>query len=193
MTRWTGIVAVTIALVAGYFFFAGQRFARVTPVPRTGPSPAPVAAVPASPSATRSAGTSVGALAENASAGPGPSTDLASRAGSPGAVVVESDAANLSPQTVLENMRSAIRLYGSTFGGNPVGNNAEITAALTGNNPKQIGFIRPDAGLRTSERGELVDPWGTPFFFHQQSGTETEIRSAGPDRILWTADDLVAK
>ena len=41
--------------------------------------------------------------------------------------------------------------------------------------------------------GELVDSWGTPFFFHQLSSMDLEIRSAGPDRIMWTTDDLVTK
>jgi hypothetical protein len=47
--------------------------------------------------------------------------------------------------------------------------------------------------LRINARGELVDYWGTPFFFHQLSGTEMEIRSAGPDRVMWTVDDLVTR
>jgi hypothetical protein len=100
---------------------------------------------------------------------------------------------NISPQIVLENMRRAVVNYGSTFSGNPVGTNPEITAALNGENPKQIKFIDPEAGLRINGEGELVDPWGTPFFFHQLSATDMEIRSAGPDKIMWTADDLVIK
>jgi hypothetical protein len=47
--------------------------------------------------------------------------------------------------------------------------------------------------LRINGKGELVDYWGTPFFFHQLSGTEMEIHSAGPDKVMWTADDLVTK
>ena len=79
------------------------------------------------------------------------------------------------------------------FGGNPVGTNPEITAQLNGGNLKQINFIQPDAGMRINEKGELVDVWNTPLFFHQISGTETEIHSAGPDKIMWTPDDLVAR
>jgi hypothetical protein len=100
---------------------------------------------------------------------------------------------NLTPEIVLDNMRHAIRDYGSRFGGNPVGVNAEITSQLNGQNPKQVNFIQPDVGMRINSQGELVDPWGTPYFFHQLSGRETEIRSAGPDKIMWTADDLVTK
>jgi hypothetical protein len=99
----------------------------------------------------------------------------------------------IAPETVLENMRTAIRDYGSMFGGNPVGTNPEITAALNGNNPKQARLLQADAGMRINGNGELVDPWGTPFFFHQLSGTQMEIHSAGPDKTMWTSDDLVVK
>jgi hypothetical protein len=100
---------------------------------------------------------------------------------------------NYSASTVLENMRRAIRNYGSRFGGNPVGTNPEITRALAGENPKQVDFLSADDGLRVNSAGELVDPWGTPYFFHQLSGTEMEIHSAGPDKKMWTADDLVTR
>jgi hypothetical protein len=99
----------------------------------------------------------------------------------------------MEPATVLDNMRIAIQQYGSRFGGNPVGTNPEITRALNGENPKQVHFITEESGLRINGRGELVDYWGTPFFFHQLSATDMEIHSAGPDRIMWTADDLVSK
>ena len=100
---------------------------------------------------------------------------------------------NVSPAIVLENMSRAIRQYGTRFGGNPVGINPEITGQLAGNNPKHINFLNAEAGMRANTNGELVDPWGTPYFFHQLSGTDMEIHSAGPDRIMWTTDDLVIR
>lgn len=100
---------------------------------------------------------------------------------------------NVVPEIALDNMRHVISDYGSMFGGNPVGENSEITSQLSGNNPKHANFIRPDAGMQINDKGELVDPWGTPYFFHQLSGHEMEIRSAGPDKVMWTADDLVVK
>jgi hypothetical protein len=100
---------------------------------------------------------------------------------------------NFSARIVLENARRAVRNYGAQFGGNPVGTNPEITRALGGDNPKQVNFLKAGDGLRVNANGELVDPWGTPYFFHQLSGTEMEIHSAGPDRVMWTTDDLVAK
>ena len=101
--------------------------------------------------------------------------------------------ASVAPVTALENMRAVFRQYTLRFGGNPVGDNSEITAVLNGRNPRQAVFLNPDDGMRLNERGELVDSWGTPYFFHQLSRTEMEIHSAGPDRKLWTSDDLVMK
>lgn len=90
-------------------------------------------------------------------------------------------------------MRSVFHQYAARFGGNPVGTNPEITAALNGGNSKQVQFLKAEDGLRINQQGELIDSWGTPYFFHQLSGTEMEIHSAGPDRVMWTADDLVIK
>lgn len=108
-------------------------------------------------------------------------------------VLGTADQPAMEPATVLSNMRIVIRQYGSQFGGNPIGTNPDITKALNGDNPRQARFLREDSGLRINARGELVDYWGTPFFFHQLSGTEMEIHSAGPDRVMWTPDDLVTK
>lgn len=74
--------------------------------------------------------------------------------------------------------------------GNPVGENHEITAALAGRNSHGLQLI-PRRHPAINNRGELVDRWGTPFFFHQMSGDTMEIRSAGPDKVLHTADDAV--
>jgi hypothetical protein len=74
--------------------------------------------------------------------------------------------------------------------GNPVGTNAEITAALTGRNRLRLSLI-PSDHAAINANGELCDRWGTPFFFHAESGTQMEIRSAGPDRKMWNQDDVV--
>jgi hypothetical protein len=102
-------------------------------------------------------------------------------------------APDLRPLTVMENVRATFRNYSSRFGGNPVGTNQEITRTLNGANPGRTPFLRPEDGLEVNDHGELVDNWRTPYFFHQLSGTEIEIHSAGPDRKMWTADDLVMK
>jgi hypothetical protein len=102
------------------------------------------------------------------------------------------ESTSLPAGTVLENMRTSIRQYAAAFGENPVGTNPEITSALSGQNPKQINFLKAD-GNRVNAKGELVDTWGTPYFFHQLSGHQMEIRSAGPDRIMYSADDLIIR
>jgi len=74
--------------------------------------------------------------------------------------------------------------------GNPWGDNRDITAALSGRNTRQVALIPPSHPAISSE-GELRDRWGTPVLFHQLSGTAMELRSAGPDRVFYTADDTV--
>ncbi len=82
------------------------------------------------------------------------------------------------------------RDYRALAGENPVGTNAEIMQAMMGGNPKaaQLG---PPEGQTLNEKGELLDRWGTPYFFHQLSKDLMEIHSAGPDRRLGTRDDLI--
>ncbi len=74
--------------------------------------------------------------------------------------------------------------------GNPVGSNADITAALVGKNKLRVAFIPPKHPA-INQSGEICDRWGTPFFFHAESATKMEIRSAGPDRKMWNEDDVV--
>lgn len=109
----------------------------------------------------------------------------------PSVRVVEAQG-GIPPAALVENMRTTVRQYGLMFGGNPVGTNEEITRALDGDNPKHVKFLGAD-GNRVNGRGELVDAWGTPYFFHQLSVMQMEVRSAGPDQTMWTADDLVVK
>jgi hypothetical protein len=92
----------------------------------------------------------------------------------------------------LENIRLMFRDYRARLGENPVGSNAEIMRALMGGNTAQVR-LGPPEGQSLNNQGELVDRWGTPYFFHQLSKNEMEVRSAGPDRIMWTGDDLVGK
>ncbi len=82
-----------------------------------------------------------------------------------------------------------LRDYRTLMGENPFGTNAEIMKAIMGGNPRGAR-LGPPPSLSLNGQGELVDRWGTPYFFHQMSATNMEIRSAGPDRTLWTPDDV---
>jgi len=91
----------------------------------------------------------------------------------------------------LQRITRMLRDYRSIAGDNPIGSNAEIMQALAGDNPKQAKILPDDMPLSSS--GELVDRWGTPYFFHQLSRSSMEIRSAGSDRRMWTSDDIITR
>ncbi|MFO1483817.1 MAG: hypothetical protein U1F71_10705 [Verrucomicrobiaceae bacterium] len=91
-----------------------------------------------------------------------------------------------------EDVALNLRHFGQRFGGNPVGTNAEIARTLNGGNPQGVRYL-PQQHLRLNDQGELLDFYGTPYFFHQISAQEMEIRSAGPDKTMWTPDDIVVK
>jgi hypothetical protein len=93
-------------------------------------------------------------------------------------------------QIQLDQLSLMLRDYRTITGTNPVGTNAEIMRAVMGDNPRGAR-LGPPEGQSLNGLGELVDRWGTPYFFHQLSGTDMEIRSAGPDRAMWTNDDVV--
>jgi hypothetical protein len=95
-------------------------------------------------------------------------------------------------QAAVEALALNIREYRNRFGGNPVGNNAEIVREMDGGNAKGAAYL-PSELRRLNGQGELIDEWGTPYFFHQESAKEMEIRSAGADRVMWTSDDIVAR
>jgi len=84
------------------------------------------------------------------------------------------------------------RNYRTLTGQNPVGTNAEMMKSLIGGNPKGA-ILGPPEDHSLNEAGELVDHWGTPYFFHQLASDRVEIRSAGPDRRMWNDDDLISE
>jgi len=76
------------------------------------------------------------------------------------------------------------------FGHMPVGANREITTQLSGGNGRRHAPL-PRGHPSISPQGELLDRWGTPYFFHALSARRMEVRSAGADRELYSADDAV--
>jgi len=101
-----------------------------------------------------------------------------------------------SPDTTSEEdlslLHGLLRAHRKVLGGNPVGLNDEITAALTGRNLKGVASLPPKHPA-ISKDGELLDRWGTPYRFHAYSGKMMEIRSAGPDKQHFTADDITLR
>ncbi|MGF1451254.1 MAG: hypothetical protein ACFB21_04155 [Opitutales bacterium] len=74
--------------------------------------------------------------------------------------------------------------------GLPTGLHEEIIVTLRGNNPWGLPFL-PDEHPRYDAQNRLTDRWDTPLFFHAESSTELAIRSAGPDRQMYTGDDVI--
>jgi hypothetical protein len=198
MKKWGFILLLVCAVTAGlYLFFnpAKNPATRTAEESSSGSSSVtPLAQLSSVRQDGSAEGSGVLSSGLNSNSSPASPVNLADRAGivEPTTATAE-EKENIPPAIVVENVSRAIRQYGEMFGGNPVGTNPEITAQLNGGNPKQINFIQLDAGMRINEKGELVDAWNTPFFFHQISGTEMEIHSAGPDKIMWTQDDLVTR
>jgi len=161
------------------------------PPPQQVTATAPSAAAPegpASPSTPRASTSSPAAAPAPDSTKPQPATVGATRPAPP-AVNTHPPANLTATREVLEHVQFTIRDFRLSVGENPVGDNAEITRALLGDNRKQARFGIPD-GSTVNAAGELCDPWGTPYFFHALARDHMEIRSAGPDQKMWTADDI---
>ena len=71
----------------------------------------------------------------------------------------------------------------------PMSVNEDWAAAFRGLNPAHERFL-PGQHAALNAQGQLVDRWQTPLFFHALGHRRFEIRSAGPDKKMWTDDDL---
>ncbi len=95
-----------------------------------------------------------------------------------------------SPEEDLDYIEQILSIYRLSFHLNPVaGDNQMVMQALLGENPGNL-VVFPAEHPDLNSKGELVDRWGNPYFFHALSGTEMEIFSAGPDGEFNTADDV---
>lgn len=86
-----------------------------------------------------------------------------------------------------------LQQYKQFTGSYPPGNNASLAKALLGQTDARV-LILAVRQNELNDKGEIVDPWGTPFRFYF-SGDEVLIRSAGPNRVFEDdatrgADDL---
>lgn len=102
-------------------------------------------------------------------------------------------AAASDPQRDLEMVKDAVDAFIRSIkipGALPTGSNRELVAALAGENAHRIRFIDPTSPFMNAD-GELLDRWQVPLFFHFVEADDVGVRSAGPDRVLWTADDVM--
>ena len=91
----------------------------------------------------------------------------------------------------VQSVGTLLEEYRRAFGAMPMGElNDEIVRRLQNENPKGVAVL-PKSHPAISTDGELLDRWGTPYRFHPESGWEMTVRSAGPDKKMWTSDDII--
>lgn len=99
---------------------------------------------------------------------------------------------NLPPAndlTLMSRLMENALLLLKSAGNRPLSANEDWAAFLRGQNATQERFL-PEGHPALDAQGRLVDRWGVPLFFHALGGGRYELRSAGPDRKMWTADDI---
>ena len=72
-----------------------------------------------------------------------------------------------------------LQQYKEFTGAYPSGSNLDISKALSGQSNAKV-FILAAGRSDRNQKGEIVDPWGTPVQFYI-SGNSVLIRSAGPN------------
>ena len=80
----------------------------------------------------------------------------------------------------IENLFASLQKYKEYVGSYPVGSNADVVKALKGANPKSV-IILVGRKEELNEKGEFIDPWGTPLRIYFADNTVL-VRSAGPNR-----------
>ena len=101
-------------------------------------------------------------------------------------------AADGSPAEDLAALRDLVAGYlqsGLGAARRTIGFNEDLIPALT--DPAALGEAALPADHPAIRDGRLLDRWGTPWQVHPLAGDLIQLRSAGPDRRLYTADDLV--
>ena len=95
----------------------------------------------------------------------------------------------------VDSLFSALQKYKERVGSYPTGGNLEVSKALQGGNPKNVIVIMGSKKNNLNDKGEFIDPWGTPLrIYFSDSGVL--IRSAGPNRrfddsTVIDADDFI--
>jgi hypothetical protein len=204
------VASLLFAGVIGWFLAAKNRGSTIgiltTPRPVSAPvprPPQPAASPPSVPSVVQStppaasvAAPVVMARPERPLVPPAMPAPLAPAAAvpNPSAPPTPSSTPEATEQALLDmdQLILMIRDYRTIEGTNPVGTNSEIMKAVMGGNSKEAK-LGPPEGQSLNGQGELVDRWGTAYFFHQMSATHMEIHSAGPDKTFGTPDDLVSR
>jgi hypothetical protein len=79
-----------------------------------------------------------------------------------------------------DNLILGIQQYKEFVGTYPTGSNVQIVRSLLGQTDKKV-LILAVRRSDLNDKGEIVDPWGTPMAFYF-AHNEVLIRSAGPNK-----------
>jgi hypothetical protein len=169
-----GAVIVASLIVAGLAIFLFRR----API---GPSPATDAKTHLEPRATN-----VSVAVDT----PGSSRGATALLGE--TILRDYGRTNLPPAndlTLMSRLMDNALLLLKSAGNRPLSANEDWAALLRGQNAARERFL-PEGHPALDAQGRLVDRWGAPLFFRALGGGRYELRSAGPDKKMWTADDI---
>ena len=100
--------------------------------------------------------------------------------------------ADMPPQndlTLMSHLMENSVLLLKSAANRPLSANEDWADFLRGANAAHERFL-PDKHAALNSKGQVVDRWGTPLFFHAVGAGRYDLRSAGPDKLMWTADDI---
>jgi len=92
---------------------------------------------------------------------------------------------NQDADNVIQGLQQYKEFVGSYPGGT---NNVDIVKALQGKTEKKVLILSVQKS-DLNEKGEMLDPWGTPLMFYF-SGNAVLIRSAGPNKA-WEDSSII--
>jgi len=167
------------ALAAGALLLCAAFVFPLRPPPPPPPPPTPAALASAPPAAFEP--------------GPPPAL-LPPRAATPEHPALARErllAADGSPEEDLRALADLIDAYAHSGLGDTrrsLGFNEDLAVALT--DPAALGDAALPPDHPALRAGRLIDRWGTPWQIHPRAADAIDVRSAGPDRRLYTTDDL---
>jgi hypothetical protein len=89
-------------------------------------------------------------------------------------------------KTEMTMFLAAAENYQRVYGCYPSGSASNVVRLLLGDNPQKLRFLV----AKPSARGELNDPWGTPYQIFFEPTNHVSVRSAGKNRVFGDKDDL---
>lgn len=163
---------LVFALLLGIYWLSGSHDYEPPPAP----TPAEIVKTPASPT--------------RVSDSPPPP---AASTGTP--LAAELHLPDRTAQQDVDILRQIIQQYFEAIQnrpGPPIGDDSDLARALQGRNPLRL-IVVPATHPIFSTDGRMRDRFGTPYHLHPRSRHGIDIRSAGPDRKLFTEDDVVSQ